>query len=298
MIIGTWQSGGSSWKTVSTDTAHAALRHAIETGHRDFDTAPSYGDGVAEAALGRLLREAGVSDARVFTKIPPDRLRRDQLLATARESVERLGRPVEALLVHWPAGTMGCEPVPTEEIAHAMLEAKAQGLTRRIGLSNHSLAEIQDFERFAPVEAAQYAYSPLYRVIEADVLPYLRGLGVTPQAYSPLAQGLLAPGPRAPIGEGDHRNWVRLFKGDLLAQCQAFRTTLIEAYGEQDFSAVVLAWVRAKGLSPIVGIHRPEHLDLPQRARTVTLSEEEVARIDAWGAPLLAQVDGQLSMWG
>lgn len=167
------------------DEAHRMVRHALASGYRHIDTARMYGN---EAAVGRAIAESGVPRDGIFvtTKIWMDEFRDGDLQSAAAESVERLGgHPVDLLLLHWPNAD-----VALEETIAALLDARAQGLVRHVGVSNFPSDLMRRAVEIAGADQLvtnQVEYHPFLR--QDTVLATARELGMTVSAYCPLARG-------------------------------------------------------------------------------------------------------------
>jgi len=167
------------WQVPDGPTTEGAVTAALETGYRLIDTAQAYGN---ESSVGRAIRSSGVPREEIFltTKFNPGR--RDPH-AEMEKSLERLGLEyVDLYLVHWPQGgpTVAW---PGMEAAHAA------GLTKGIGVSNFSAAELAEVSKTSQVAPMvnQFQYSPFLdrrALVEACV-----DAGVVPQGYSPLGTG-------------------------------------------------------------------------------------------------------------
>ncbi len=130
--LGTWDARGRE--------AYDAVRSALEIGYRHVDTATAYAN---ERAVGRAVRESGLPREEIFvtTKLPPERAGRER--ETIEASLEALGLAfVDLWLVHWPP--RGAARPDTWE---ALLAARADGLARSVGVSNYSLAQIDELVR-------------------------------------------------------------------------------------------------------------------------------------------------------
>src|SRR5690606_27096763 len=117
-----------------------SVRNAIDLGYRAVDTAQIYGN---EAEVGQAIAESGVARSELFvtTKIWADNHARARLVPSLRASLEKLRTDyVDLTLIHWPAPGNG---VALPEYMEALAEAKALGLTRRIGISNFNIALTQ-----------------------------------------------------------------------------------------------------------------------------------------------------------
>jgi len=160
------------------------LRRGLDAGACFIDTAESYGtEPVVAAAI------AGRRD-RVFlaTKVSPQHFRRTDLLAALDGSLRRLRTDyIDLYQLHRPNGT-----VPLGETLGAMEEAVDAGKVRFIGVSNFSLAQLQQAQatmRRHPIVSNQVRYNLIDRAIGDDLLPYCQSHRVTVIAYSPLARG-------------------------------------------------------------------------------------------------------------
>lgn len=112
--------------------ARRMVAHALKVGYRHIDTAQMYDN---EDAVGQGISDSGVgrSDFFLTTKVNMDNFRDGDLQRSVRESLRKLDTDyVDLLLLHWP------EPsIPLEETLHALMDARKQGFTRNIGVSNY-----------------------------------------------------------------------------------------------------------------------------------------------------------------
>src|SRR5437763_4161578 len=168
------------WQVPDGPECVNAVRWALELGYRHIDTAQAYGN---ERSVGRALRASGIPREEVFitTKFYP---RRKDPAAEAARSVERRGvEPVDLYIIHWPEGG------PTWAWP-GMERAREQGYARSIGVSNFSLAELDQLLAGAQIRPVsnQVQFSPFeYR---RRLLEGCEGRGVAIEAYSPLGTGL------------------------------------------------------------------------------------------------------------
>lgn len=134
--FGTWELDGSQLDEV--------LPEALDIGYRHIDTAQIYKN---EADVGRNLAKSGVPRNELFitTKVWVDRYTPDDLLASVQESLERLQTDyVDLLLLHWPLFE-GHGMNPTLE---GLMRARADGLTRHIGISNFNIDQTEQAMAF------------------------------------------------------------------------------------------------------------------------------------------------------
>jgi diketogulonate reductase-like aldo/keto reductase len=162
---------------------------ALELGYRHIDTAFIYGN---EKEVGAAIASSGTPRDEIFvtTKIWIDAFANGDLQRAAEASVEKLGGPVDLLLLHWPKPT-----VPLAETIAALNDAKTRGLTRGIGLSNFPSVLMREAAGYseAPLVTNQVEYHPY--LSQQIVLQTARDMGSTVTAWSPIARGKVATDP-------------------------------------------------------------------------------------------------------
>ncbi len=173
--FGTWQLKG--------EEAMRATAAALECGYRHLDTATVYRN---EREVGRAIRESGVrrDDLFVTTKLPP---RSGKELDTLRESLDQLDTDrVDLWLIHWtPDEGVGAD------LWRAFASARDQGLARDVGVSNYSLAQIDELVEQTGLTPAvnQIEWSPL--LFSGATLRSHRDRGIVLEGYSALKGGAL-----------------------------------------------------------------------------------------------------------
>ncbi|MBU2671015.1 aldo/keto reductase [Actinoplanes bogorensis] len=168
--FGTWQMRGES--------AYQAVRDALEAGYRHLDTATMYGN---EAEVGRALKDSGVPRDEVFvtTKLPPERAGKER--ATLDASRRALGLDaIDLWLIHWPPGRGRSVAVWRE-----FIQARDQGLTRAIGVSNYGADEIDELTKETGETPAvnQIKFGP--SLYDPSTVTAHRDRGVVLEGYSP-----------------------------------------------------------------------------------------------------------------
>jgi diketogulonate reductase-like aldo/keto reductase len=242
--LGTWENDDPAQCTESVKTA-------LETGYRHVDTAQIYGN---EAAVGDGIAAADVDRDDVFlaTKVWIDQLAPEDVAASTRESLEKLGTDyVDLLYVHWPAGAY--DP---EETLPAFAELRDDGLVDRIGVSNfepHHLDAATDALGEAPF-ANQVEMHPLLR--QEELREYADANGVELVAYSPLARGNVLGDPAI--------------------------THIAEKHGVSA-AQVSLAWLREKGVTAIPKATGEDHIADNWASLGLELDAEDVEAIDTLG---------------
>jgi len=160
----------------------ALLRRAIEGGASFIDTAESYGTEAVIKEATQGLRE------RVFiaTKVSPENYRRAEFLKSVDTSLRKLGiETIDLLQLHY-----WNPDVPIQESMSAMGEAIAAGKVRFAGVSNFSVAQLEEAQRVQRIVSNQVRYNLIDRTMEKELLPYCQANGITVIAYSPMSKGL------------------------------------------------------------------------------------------------------------
>jgi 1-deoxyxylulose-5-phosphate synthase len=278
--------------------AEPIVKAAIDGGVTFFDTADTYSGGVTEEITGHLLarlfdrREDYVLATKVYFPMgtgPNDRgLSRKHVLAAIDASLRRLGTDyVDLYQIHrWDYQT------PIEETMEALHEVVLAGKARYIGASSmfawqfakaQSLAERHGGTRFASM---QNHYNLIYREEEREMIPLCADQGVAVLPYSPLARGVLTgnrdrQGERRTTRAGDDPLSDERYNSpsdfdvvDRLAEVAAARGA--------PPARVALAWLlsRPAVTAPIVGATRLGHISDALAAVQLTLTEEEVHRLE------------------
>ncbi len=171
--------GFGTWK-LRGHQAHATVSAALAAGYRHIDTATMYGN---EEPAGRALADSGIDRAELFitTKLrPSDAGREDRVL---RASLRALGTDyVDLWLVHWPPP----RPQLGRQVWNEVRRLRDTGQARTIGVSNYSLAQLDDLAKSTgemPAVNQVHWNPPRY---SAQVLAGHRERGVAMEGYSPL----------------------------------------------------------------------------------------------------------------
>ncbi|MFZ0189063.1 MAG: aldo/keto reductase [Streptosporangiaceae bacterium] len=278
--------------------AEPIVKAAIDGGVTFFDTADTYSNGVTEEITGRLLgrlfdrREDYVLATKVYFPMgtgPNDRgLSRKHVLSAIDASLRRLGADyVDLYQIHrWDYQT------PIEETMEALHEVVRAGKARYIGASSmfawqfakaQNLAERHGGTRFASM---QNHYNLIYREEEREMIPLCADQGVAVLPYSPLARGVLTgnrgrQGERRTARAGDDPLSDERYSSpsdfdvvDRLAEVAAARGA--------PPAQIALAWLlsRPAVTAPIVGATRLGHISDALAAVQLTLTDEEVRRLE------------------
>ena len=297
ITYGNWLTHGSQ---VENATAIECVHAAIEAGITSFDTADVYANTVAEKVLGKALKGQRRESLEIFTKVfgptgpkgPNDSgLSRKHILESIDGSLTRLRTDYVDL---YQAHRYDVE-TPLEETMQAFADVVRQGKALYIGVSEWTADQLRAGHALAKelniqLISNQPQYSMLWRVIEAEVEPVSRELGVSQIVWSPIAQGVLTgkytPGAPLPAGsratdkKGGENMIKRFMRDDVLTAVQGLRP-IADDLG-LDLAQLAIAWVlrNSNVASAIIGASRPEQVASNALAAGVTLSPDVQARID------------------
>ncbi len=222
ITYGNWLTHGSQ---VENDVATACVHAALDAGISTFDTADVYANTKAEQVLGDALKGQRRESLEIFTKVywptgpggPNDTgLSRKHVMESINGSLQRLGTDYVDL---YQAHRYDTE-TPLEETMQAFADIVRQGKALYIGVSEwtadqiragHALAQDLGFQLIS----SQPQYSMLWRVIEDEVVPTSRELGLSQIVWSPMAQGVLSGKylPGQPLPAGRARRTTRVARG-------------------------------------------------------------------------------------
>lgn len=301
--LGTWAIGGGTWWGATDDQVSIqAIRAAMDSGINLIDTAPVYGFGRSEEVVGKAIKgnrdkvilatkcglwwddNRGAPFFEIDGRSVRRSLRPDTIIQEVENSLRRMGTDrIDLLQTHWQA--MEPDPTPIADTMACLLELKAQGKIRAIGVSNVTCVQMDEYRSAGVIDACQPRYSMLDRAIEHEVLPYCVKHGIATLVYSPLEQGLLSGtiGMDRHFSEREHRNNIPWFKPehrrkvlDLLAGWR----DLTEKH-HCTLSQLVIAWTVAQPgvTAALCGARKAEHAIENARAGFVTLAAAELARM-------------------
>jgi aryl-alcohol dehydrogenase-like predicted oxidoreductase len=258
----------------------------VQSGLTLWDTATAYGIGSSESILGELARGRPRHDVLLSTKFTPQMAPSGDrpVEAMLEASLQRLGTDhVDIYWIHNPHDVRRWTP--------GLIPLLKSGKVKSVGVSNHNLEEIKLAEGIlakegSRISAVQNHYSLLYRSSEdAGILNYCRDNGITFFAYMVLEQGALSGkyDTRHPLPEGSGRGATY---NRLLPQLEKLTGAMREVGQARGASVaqVAIAWAIAKKTLPIIGVTRTSHIDDAIKAGALTLSAQEIERIESLAA--------------
>jgi len=304
IAYGNWLTHGSQ---VEQDQALACVRQALDVGITTFDTADAYARTKAESVLGEALKGERREGLEIFTKVffpigQPGQndhgLSRKHIQESINGSLRRLGTDyVDLYQAH-----RFDDQTPLEETMEAFADVVHQGKALYIGVSEWNAAQLREGHRLArelriPFVSNQPQYNMLWRVIESEVVPTSRALGIGQIVWSPIAQGVLTgkyqPGQAPPAGSRatDQRGgadmidtWLR---DPVLAAVQKLAPLAKEA--GLSMAQLAVAWVlqNSNVSAAIIGASRPEQVIENAKAAGVKLDDGLLTAIDEVLQPVI-----------
>jgi aryl-alcohol dehydrogenase-like predicted oxidoreductase len=274
--------------------AEPIVRRGVEAGITFFDTADVYNGGQSEIVTGRVLqrlfgmREEYVVATKVNGQTMPGEngrgLSRKHILASIGASLQRLELDyVDLYQIHrWDPLT------PIEETMEALHDVVKAGKARYIGASSMYAWQFAKAQSVAKTRFAsmQNHYNLVYREEEREMIPQCLDQGVAVLPWSPLARGLLA-GTRTRAGERLTTRAKTDSFGDSLYKPEVDfavvdRAAEVAAARGVTSAQIALAWLLHKPgvTAPIVGATNVEHLDDAIAAEGLSLSADEIARLE------------------
>lgn len=282
------------------DKSRPLIRQAYEAGINFFDTANVYSDGSSEEILGNVLwdmapREDIILATKVFGDVRPERqgLSRRLIFQQIDASLKRLKTDhVDLYQIHrWDNTT------PIEETMEALHDVVKAGKARYIGASSMfawqfaKAQEVARANRWTPFISMQSQINLIQREEEREMIPLCLDQGVGLIPWSPIARGRLA----RPRGAETLRAKTDDFQAILYEKTESQDGLIIdtvEAIAKElgrPMAQVALAWVRQKTgvTAPIIGFSKPEQLTEAINGLDLTLTEQQIDRLEAPYVPHL-----------
>lgn len=300
ICLGMMSYGTPEWRewVLNEAAARPFVQRAIELGINFFDTADMYSLGVSEEVTGKLLKEFSTREEVVLaTKVyfPIGKgpngggLSRKHIMEAIDHSLRRLGTDyVDLYQIHrWDNDTL------IEETMEALHDVVKAGKALYIGASSmyawqfakaQYTADLHGWTRFS---AMQNHMNAVYREEEREMLPLCRDQGVGVIPWSPLARGFLAGNRKRDEGDPTARAKSDGFAKDMYYQPEDFdvvdAVTAIAQEKGYSPAQIALAWLLHKPgvTAPIIGATKMYQLEEAVGAVEISLSDEEMARIEA-----------------
>ncbi len=232
------------------DVVKQSVKMALQAGYRAIDTAQIYNN---ESEVGEAIRESGIAREELYitTKIWVENLGKDRLIDSLKESLTKLGTDyIDLTLIHWYPHRYS---ITLEETLIALMEAKRLGLTHEIGVSNFTVALMEQAAAIIKAEniaTNQIELSPYLQ--NEKVVQAAKRLGIHITSYMTLAYG-------------------KALSDETICQ--------IATKHQATPAQIILAWAMQLGYSVIPSSTKRENLASNLLAQKIRLSEAEMQQI-------------------
>ncbi|HJB01991.1 MAG TPA: aldo/keto reductase [Candidatus Mediterraneibacter merdavium] len=293
VALGTWSWGTGAVggdQVFGNRLGENELREVFDTAMKEglnlWDSAVVYGMGASEDILGAFARTCRREELILSTKFTPQIAQEveDPMALMCAGSLERLG--TDYIDIYWIHN-----PADVEKWTPYLIPLVKSGKVKRVGVSNHNLAELKRAEEILSKEgvhisAVQNHYSLLYRSSEeGGILDYCKENGIDFFAYMVLEQGALTGkyDTKHPLPEGSQRGDTY---NPILPQLEELIGTM-KRIGEKysaSVSQIAIAWVVAKGTLPIIGVTKASHVEDAAKAAQISLTADEMSELETKAA--------------
>jgi aryl-alcohol dehydrogenase-like predicted oxidoreductase len=297
ITYGNWLTHASQ---VENDQAISCVKASLEAGITTFDTADVYANTGAETVLGEALKGERRQSVEIFTKVfgptgpkgPNDLgLSRKHIMESIDGSLTRLQTDYVDLYQAHRFDYF----TPLEETMQAFADLVRMGKVLYVGVSEWTADQLREGARLAKelgfqLISNQPQYNAIWRVIEPEVVPTSKELGISQIVWSPIAQGVLTgkykPGQQPPEGtratdtKGGANMIARWMRDDVLTSVQELEPIAKEL--DLSLAQLAIAWVLQNDnvASAIIGASRPEQVHENVKASGVNIPLELMERID------------------
>lgn len=270
----------------------ATIDAALEAGVTLIDTGDFYGMGHNEMLIGDALKKGSKRDKAILSvkfggQRGPDghwlgyATDRNATRTALAYTLKRLR--VDYIDIYRPARVSPL--VPIEDTVGAIAELVKEGYVRHIGLSEAGAETIRKAHAVHPIVDLQIEYAILTRGVENKILPVLRELGIGMTAYGVLSRGLISDSALAGGSRSGFRAMAPRFQGENLDHNLALVQALKDIATAKGCTVaqLAIAWVAAQGddIVPLIGARKPARLAEALGALDVTLTPDDMARIEA-----------------
>ncbi|WP_104400911.1 aldo/keto reductase [Vibrio penaeicida] len=295
--LGTWAMGGWMWGGTDEKQSIEAIRASIDNGVSLIDTAPAYGLGKSESLVGQAIKGRR-EDVVLATKCGlvwhtqqgnhffeeqgqqvHRFLGRDSIRHELEQSLRRLQTDyIDLYITHWQD-----ETTSIEETMSTLMALKKEGQIKAIGISNASLEQLKEYQKYGPVDAIQERYNMIDRSLENTLLPHTLANEVSCLSYSSLALGLLSGKITADtqFSGDDQRKQDPWFSVENRKHVQAFCQRVLPVANDYQISVaqLVIAWTLTQpGVTyALCGARNPKQAIENAHAGSLSLATSDVA---------------------
>lgn len=291
IALGTWSwgtgfAGGDQvfGNNLGVNELKSVFNEAMNYGLNLWDSAVVYGMGASEEILAAFTKNCKRENILISTKFTPqiaDESTENPVAAMLESSLQRFGTDyIDMYWIHNPADVERWTPY--------LIDLVKIGKVKRVGVSNHNLAQIKRAEEILSaggvhLSAVQNHFSLLYRSSEkAGILDFCKENGIDFWAYMVLEQGALSGkyDTQHPLPEGSQRGNTY---NPLLPQIEKLVSVMRSVGAKYGITPaqVALAWAVAKGTTPIIGVTKLLQVDDAVKALQVNLTHNEMEVLEA-----------------
>ncbi|MBA8794378.1 aryl-alcohol dehydrogenase-like predicted oxidoreductase [Friedmanniella endophytica] len=297
VTYGNWLTHGSQ---IENEQATACVRASLDAGISTFDTADVYANTKAETVLGEALKGERRESLEIFTKVfgpigPKGHNDLGLSRKHIREAIDGSLRRLQTDYVDLYQAHRYDYETPLEETMQAFADIVRAGKVLYVGVSEWTADQLREGHRLATelgfqLISNQPQYSMLWRVIEGEVVPTSKELGIGQVVWSPIAQGVLTgkyvPGQELPAGsratddKGGANMIKRFMNDDVLGRVQQLKPIASDL--NLSMAQLAVAWTLQNDnvATAIIGASRPEQVHDNAAAAGVTIPADAMARID------------------
>jgi len=277
--------GGTVFGDQSDEGWLAVMAAALAASINHFDTASGYDNGRSETLIGQFLTAQPSRREAIFlaSKASPREITAAAMLAQVDQSLARLQTDViDLYYIHWPRQGQDLRPW-----MEGLEKARLQGKIRAVGVSNFSVAHMEQVATVGAIDAHQLCYNLLWRFAEREIIPYCRQHEIAVMTYSSVAQGVLTGKfARQPQLAADDKRpntvlfdtnvWPHIYNG-----VEQIKTLAAEV--QRPLSHLAIRWVLAQaGIdTAVVGARTPAQIQDNANALSGELSASLFAQMTA-----------------
>ncbi|RDB06721.1 aldo/keto reductase [Runella aurantiaca] len=284
--------GGDIYGKADEKEAIATIHRSLELGGKFLDTADIYGPFLNETLIAKAIdgnREKYIIATKFGFEIDDNGQAnwaaingsKSYVKKAVERSLKNLGTDYIDLYYLHRLDTN----TPIEETVEAMGELVKEGKVKYIGLSEVSSETIRKAHQVHPLTAVQSEYSLFERQIEElGILDTLKDLGISLIAYSPVGRGFLNGEIQKPqdFRENDFRKFIPKFQGEQFYKNVELVNEIKKVAAEKNITSaqLAIAWVVAKGHTPIPGTKRVKYVEENIAAAGISLTQEDLNQLE------------------
>lgn len=283
--------GGDIYGPADENEAIATIHRSLELGGNFLDTADIYGPFLNERLISKAIngnREKYIIASKYGFEIDDNGLAtgafngsKNYIKKAVERSLKNLGTDYIDLYYLHRLDTN----TPIEETVEAMGELVKEGKVKYIGLSEVGSETIRKAHKIHPLTAVQSEYSLFERQIEElGILDTLQELGISLIAYSPVGRGFLNGEIQKPedFNENDFRKFIPKYQGEQFYKNVELVNEIKKVAAEKNITSaqLAIAWVIAKGHTPIPGTKRVKYVEENIVASGISLTQEDLNRLE------------------